>query len=82
VSNITLYRGVTLKFKLDKNNTKKISKQKCKPSEDDSLQIPCDEDGKIVFVFKNNTPMWLIDELNKRFRCNKDRGPKCGALPV
>jgi len=74
-----------VKFKFNRKKKKKEETKTetvKKPVTDESLQIPSDEDGKIVFVYKENTPMWLIDELNKRFRCNKNRGSKCGLLPV
>lgn len=71
-----------MKFKFNRNKKKKKEETVVKPVTDESLQIPSDEDGKIVFVYKENTPMWLIDELNKRFRCNKNRGSRCGVLPA
>jgi len=71
-----------VKFKFNRNKKKKKEETVVKPVTDESLQIPSDEDGKIVFVYKENTPMWLIDELNKRFRCNKNRGSRCGVLPA
>lgn len=77
-----------MKFKFKRSKHKKKDKaaemenESSKPVVDESLQMPSDEDGKIVFVYKESTPLWLIDELNKRFRSNKNRGSKCGILPA
>lgn len=77
-----------MKFKFNRSKHKKKEKnvenenEQTKPVVDESLQMPSDDDGKIVFVFKESTPRWLIDELNKRFRSNKNRGSKCGILPA
>lgn len=71
-----------MKFKFNRRKKKEKEKAEKKTVTDESLQIPSDEDGKIVFVYKENIPMWLIDELNKRFRSNKNRGSKCGVLPA
>ncbi len=71
-----------MKFRFGNRKKKKSEKTNKKPVIDESLQIPSDEDGKIVFVYKESTPLWLIEELNKRFRSNKDRGSKCGVLPA
>lgn len=71
-----------MKFRFGNRKKKKSEKANKKTVNDESLQIPSDEDGKIIFVYKESTPLWLIEELNKRFRSNKDRGSKCGVLPV
>ncbi|MGZ3787746.1 MAG: hypothetical protein ACXVLQ_04445 [Bacteriovorax sp.] len=50
--------------------------------EDDVLRSHSDPDGKIIFLNKNITPVWLVEELLNRFRGGKNRGPKCGGLPA
>lgn len=71
-----------MKFKVKRSKKKNPAKSLDENITDENLHITAEEDGKIVFVFKNNTPLWLIEELNNRFRCNKDRGSRCGILPA
>lgn len=76
--------GGSIKLRRARNKKKEFSQKLTHLTEDilddENLHLSSDEDGKIIFLFKNKTPLWLVEELNNRFRSHKDRGSHTSPL--
>lgn len=72
--------------KFKRNNKKMHDSQHLemliKVREEEVISSHCDPDGKVIFLNKTITPVWLIDKLNSHFTSDRNEGVKCWGLSL